>query len=130
MFQIDYKSHKSIYEQVVDEIKGLIVKDVLKENSKLPSVRELSKELMVNPNTVAKAFKELDRQGYIYTVAGRGTFVSPRSDLLKDPIKQKKLLDEIKEAYLQLLYMGYSADELKEMLEQAFNDIHEERRNR
>ena len=76
MFQLDMKSNKSVYEQVIDNIKELVMTGVLPEGSKLPSVRELSRQLTINPNTVQKAFKELERDGFIYTVSGRGTFVA------------------------------------------------------
>ena len=67
MFQLDLKSRKSIYEQVVDNLKEMIISGVLKSGEKLPSVRELSRMLTVNPNTVQKAYRELERQGYVYT---------------------------------------------------------------
>ena len=76
MFQIDPTSRKSIYQQVVDNLKELIMKQVIKPNEKLPSVRELSKVLLINPNTVSKAYKELEREGYIYTTNGLGTFAA------------------------------------------------------
>ena len=63
MFQLDLKSRKSIYEQVIDNLKELIMTRVLSTDEKLPSVRELSKEITVNPNTVQKAYRELERQG-------------------------------------------------------------------
>ena len=66
MFQLDLKSRKSIYEQVVDNVKELIITGVLKAESKLPSVRELSRTLTVNPNTIQKAYRELEHQGFIY----------------------------------------------------------------
>ena len=77
MFQINLRSQQSIYEQIIDNIKELIIRGVLSEDSELPSIRELSRTLTVNPNTVQKAFKELEREGFIYKVKGRGTFVSP-----------------------------------------------------
>ncbi|MDR0596827.1 MAG: GntR family transcriptional regulator [Clostridiales Family XIII bacterium] len=85
MFEIDLKSHRSIYEQVVDNMKGQILAGVITPDAKLPSVRDLSKLLTVNPNTVQKAFRELERQGYIYTVAGKGTFASAPSAAAPDP---------------------------------------------
>ncbi|MDR0519729.1 MAG: GntR family transcriptional regulator [Clostridiales Family XIII bacterium] len=85
MFEIDLKSHRSIYEQVVDNMKGQILAGVIVPDAKLPSVRDLSKMLTVNPNTVQKAFRELERQGYIYTVAGKGTFASAPSAAAPDP---------------------------------------------
>ena len=76
MFQIDLKSRKAIYEQVMDNFKRLIVTGVLKPDEKVPSVREMAKSLTVNPNTVQKAYRELETQGYIYTVLGQGSFIS------------------------------------------------------
>jgi len=77
LFQIDLKSRKAIYEQVVDNFKRLIVTGVLKPDAKVPSVRDMAKELTVNPNTVQKAYRELETQGYFYTVLGQGNFISP-----------------------------------------------------
>src|SRR5665648_1206667 len=74
MFQLDLKNRKSIYEQVVDNLKELIITGVINPEDKLPSVRDLSKQLTVNPNTIQKAYRSLEMQGYIYTVTGLGTF--------------------------------------------------------
>lgn len=76
MFQIDLKSRKAIYEQIVDNFKRLIVTGVLQKDEKVPSVRDMSKSLTVNPNTVQKAYRELENQGYIYTVLGQGSFIA------------------------------------------------------
>ena len=76
MFQIDLKSRKAIYEQVMDNFKRLIVTGVVKQDEKVPSVRDMAKALTVNPNTVQKAYRELENQGYIYTVLGQGSFIS------------------------------------------------------
>ena len=84
MFQINLRSQQSIYEQIIDNIKELIIRGVLEEDSELPSIRELSRSLTVNPNTVQKAFKELEREGFIYKVKGRGTFVQDDGEILFD----------------------------------------------
>ena len=76
MFQIDLKSRKAIYEQVVDNFKRLIVTGVLKQDEKVPSVRDMAKILTVNPNTVQKAYRELESQKYFYTVLGQGNFIA------------------------------------------------------
>ena len=76
MFQIDLKSRKAIYEQVMDNFKRLIVTGILKKDEKVPSVRDMAKALTVNPNTVQKAYRELESQGYFYTVLGQGSFIS------------------------------------------------------
>ena len=82
MFQIDLKSRKAIYEQVMDNFKRLIVTGVLAPDEKIPSVRDMAKSLTVNPNTVQKAYRELETQGYIYTVLGQGSFISaPAQDM-------------------------------------------------
>lgn len=128
MFQIDYKSHESIYEQIINQIKDMIHKDILKEDTKLPSVRDLSKQITVNPSTVAKAFKELEREGYIYTVKGRGTFVRPRSDFKPD----QKLVNEhilvILSEFKQLLYLGMDPLETKRIILSKIDELIEEGR--
>lgn len=77
MFEIDLKSRKAIYEQVMDNFKRLIVTGALRQDQKVPSVRDMAKTLTVNPNTVQKAYRELENQGYFYTVLGQGNFISP-----------------------------------------------------
>ena len=72
MFQLDLRNNKSIYDQIVDKFKEQIMMGQLQTGAKMPSVRELSRELGVNPNTIQKAYRELERQGYIYTSSGWG----------------------------------------------------------
>lgn len=84
MIEIDGKSRKSIYEQVVRGIKEQILSGIIAPESRLPSVRELSKELTVNPNTVQKAFRHLESQGYIYSVSGVGSFAHSPLDIQPD----------------------------------------------
>ena len=123
MFQLDMKSGKSVYEQVVDKIKELIITGALPEGSKLPSVRELSRQLTINPNTVQKAFRELDRDGYIYTITGRGTFVSPRSEIRTDSAKVKEVLAGIGDGYRQLIYLGVDMEEARAMVEEEIDSM-------
>ena len=73
MILIDYKSRKPIYEQIIDSIKSLIVSGVLERDDQLPSVRQLAQELAINPNTIQKAYGELEREGVIYSLKGRGS---------------------------------------------------------
>jgi GntR family transcriptional regulator len=103
MFEIDMKSRRSIYEQVVDNMKERILVGVIAPDEKLPSVRDLSKALTVNPNTVQKAFRELEQQGYIYTVTGVGSFASPpesiRADAKLIAESRAALADRLRELY-------------------------------
>lgn len=114
MFQLDMKSSKSVYEQVIDNIKELVMTGVLPEGEKLPSVRELSRQLTINPNTVQKAFKELERDGYIYTVSGRGTFVAKKEDISADESRINEALAKLADDFKALTYLGLSRDEARQ----------------
>ena len=76
MLILDYKDRRPIYEQVVSKLEELMLLGAMKENEPLPSVRSLAMELSINPNTIQRAYVELERQGYIYTVKGKGSFVA------------------------------------------------------
>lgn len=112
MFQLNYQSHKSVYEQIVDNIKEQIMTGVLKENTQLPTVRELSQLLTINPHTVQKAFQTLDQEGYIYTIANKGTFVSSRKHVKIDEKKVDDTIHMIVEGYKELIHMGMTQDEI------------------
>ncbi len=75
-FYVDFKSRKPIYEQLVDNVSSLVLRGILKPNESIPSVRQLAQELGINPNTIHKAYAELERRGIIYSSPGRGSFVS------------------------------------------------------
>ena len=95
MVFIDYQDTTPIYEQIVNRYKNQIVKGVLKPDEKMPSVRSLAMELSINPNTIQRAYMELERQGYIYSVKGRGNFVSANSTLKEQ--KQSEILKKLDE---------------------------------
>ena len=122
MFQINLRSQQSIYEQIIGNIKELIIRGVLAEDSELPSIRELSRSLTVNPNTVQKAFKELEREGFIYTVKGKGSFVSPREERQPDPQAVKKVCTDIRNSVQELCYLGVSKEEMKKMVADITDD--------
>lgn len=103
----------------MDNIKEMIVTDVWGENEKIPSVRELSEELMLNPNTVQKAYRELEREGYIYTVPGRGSFVSGKDEIRRDPAMVEENLNKVREAFRGLLLLGYGPDEAEALIKEA-----------
>lgn len=118
MFQIDQKSRKSIYQQVVDNIKELIMREILPPGTKLPSVRELSKQLTINPNTVSKAYKELEHHGYIYTAAGLGTFVAEVDTREIDMKKYNEIKERLSFFISELYYMGLDDDEVRNAVEE------------
>lgn len=77
MFELDVRSRKPIYEQLTDKVKEMILHGILQTDEQLPSVRTLSQQLTVNPNTIQKAYRELEREGYIYSLQGEREFCSP-----------------------------------------------------
>ena len=84
MISIDYQDRRPIYEQIVARYEMLILTGVLQEDEQLPSVRQMAQELSINPNTIQKAYSILEHDGYIYTVRGRGNFVSGSGALMKN----------------------------------------------
>lgn len=122
MFELDLKNHKSIYEQIVDKFKELIMTDELKCEDKMPSVRELSKSLGVNPNTIQKAYRELERQGYIYTATGVGTFVADKTHIYPDEEALEKAKEVIRGGFKELLYLGLDYEEACKIVEETIRE--------
>ena len=110
MIQLDLRGNKSIYEQIIDKFKELIMRGTMKQGDKMPSVRELSRTLGVNPNTIQKAYRGLERQGYIYTAGGGGAFVADKKDITPDDEELKKARAAVGEAFSQLLFLGLDYD--------------------
>ncbi len=122
MFQIDLKSRKSIYEQIVDNIKELILTGILNAEDKIPSVRELSKTLTVNPNTIQKAYRELEYQGYIYTVSGLGSFVASPSELPVDEKRISEIQEHLRQNIKELYYVGCSLERIRIVLDELLEE--------
>ena len=110
MVLIDYKDTRPIYEQIVERFKTLILKGVMQPDEQMPSVRSLALELSINPNTIQKAYAELERQGFIYTVKGRGSFVLGDSSLVEQ--RRKEYLDQIIKLVKELLEIGMTKMEI------------------
>ena len=100
----------------------MIIKGILKEESKLPSVRELSKELTVNPNTVQKAYKELEREGYIYTVAGLGCFVAAKDQRNMDEKRAAELVADLHDIVQELMFIGMNESKIISEIKKAFSE--------
>ncbi|SHE97113.1 MULTISPECIES: GntR family transcriptional regulator [Caloramator] len=119
MFELDVRSRVPIYEQLFEKIKELIIKGLLKEHEQLPSVRALSNDLTINPNTIQKAYRELENQGYIYSIPGKGSFVAPLKDRDINKEKIEKILEEVKKLMLEGLYLGMDREDFIKVLEDA-----------
>ena len=111
MIQLNYRDSRPIYEQVKDGLRQLIINGVLTEGSRLPSVRELAVSLTINPNTIQRAYHELETEGYICSVAGRGSYVC--AQIPDDPARQVALLQQFDAAVQELLYLGMRSEELR-----------------
>ena len=117
MIQLNYRDARPIYEQVKDGLRHLVVTGALQAGDKLPSVRALASSLAINPNTIQRAYEALEREGYLYTVAGKGSFASPQADV--NTARREGLLKQIDASAAELLFLGMTAEELARRLEEA-----------
>ncbi|OXS79203.1 GntR family transcriptional regulator [Domibacillus enclensis] len=116
MFTIDSRSRVPIYEQLMKKLQELIIRDVMKEDEQLPSVRALAQQLTINPNTIQKAYRELEREGYIYSIPGKGSFVSPVKNKI-DKERMEMLRKELERIVGEILYLGVPKDEVIKLIE-------------
>ena len=114
MFTIDVMSRMPVYEQLIKQVEDQVLKGIMKEGDKMPSVRSLSMELSTNPNTIQKAYMELDRR--------KGSFIS--AEALKTVGNQsKEKLSDLKEIVRKLAYAGVSKSEITDMIEEVYKKI-------
>ena len=110
MISINYRDPRPVYEQIGSEIRKLIISGVYAPGERLPSVRELAQQLAINPNTIQRAYRELEASGYIYSVAGSGSFVGERREI--DTARRDALLQTLRDAARELRFLGLSDAEL------------------
>lgn len=122
MFQIDIMSRIPVYEQLIRQTEKFILLGVLKEGDKLPSVRQLSAELSINPNTIQKAFTELDRRGIIFSVNGRGNFVADKA-LKALEASRRSAFSDIKDQIKDFALAGISRTELHEYIDEIYDEM-------
>ena len=114
---INYRDPRPIYEQVRDGLRTLIVSGALPGGEKLPSVRELASQLAINPNTIQRAYRELEQEGYLCSVPGKGSFAAERTGI--DTQRQEALLRRFDETVRELKYLGVSAEALCARMEKG-----------
>ena len=110
LININFRDPRPIYEQVKEGFRQLILSGALAADEKMPSVRELAAGLAINPNTIQRAYRELEQEGYICSVPGRGSVVLERSGALA--ARRKELLAELEERVRQLRGLGMSEEEI------------------
>jgi GntR family transcriptional regulator len=121
MFQIDVMSRTPVYEQLIEQMEKFILTGILKAGDKVPSVRSLSMELSVNPNTIQKAFSELDRKGIVFSVPGKGSFVSNEA-LDNIQAMKKENMSSLYELLNELRLAGISKDKIVACVEEVFSE--------
>lgn len=115
MIILDYKDRRPIYEQVIEKLEELMLLGVLKENDPMPSVRSLAMDLSINPNTIQRAYAELERRGYIYVVKGKGSFVAENSAMKEN--RKRDVLAQVSEVIDEAIRLGIPNQEIKNMID-------------
>ncbi len=124
MFKIDIRSSVPIYEQLTEQVKRAVIRGLLKKGDPLPSVRKMAARLEVNPNTVAKAYQELERQGVIITIRGKGTIIN---DMPENPADVSAVLAKIRPFITELIYAGKTRKEITEEIGNIYDEIMKQR---
>jgi GntR family transcriptional regulator len=125
--QLSFKSGKPVYLQIVDQVRSAAAAGAIKAGESLPSIRPLAEELRVNRNTVAKAYAELESQGVIETIAGKGCFLRTNGSPYKKEVRKRLLSDEIDEAVVQAHHLQVSKDEFLRLAEERFESFQAKR---
>ena len=118
MIILDYRDRRPIYEQIVERFQELMMSSVLEKDAQLPSVRSLAMDLSINPNTIQRAYAELERKGYIYSVKGKGNFVADNRSL-KDSRKEA-VLKKQEETAMEAMGLGVEGAMLKRVIDEIY----------
>jgi len=111
-FQCDPTSRVPIYRQLMDQVRHAVARGRLRPGTRLPSVRQLSRELVVNPNTIARAYTELEREGVLNTRQGLGVFVAELQDDLSAGVRRERLTEALDRFLTESVHLGFSAEEV------------------
>lgn len=124
MININFRDSRPIYEQVKTTLRKLIVSGAMSPDEKLPSVRELASQLVINPNTIQRAYRELEQEGYIISIPGKGSYANLSAQV--DEGRKKELLTAMYEIVAELLYLGVTPDELDRRIREKEAARHED----
>ena len=126
-FQLNFKSGKPVYLQVVDQVKAAAASGALRAGEPLPSIRPLAESLRLNRNTVAKAYAELESQGVIETLAGKGSFVSANNSPYKKEVRLELLTQVIDDAVVQAHHLQVGKPQFVKLSEDRFDAFQHQR---
>lgn len=127
LFQVNFKSGTAVYLQLVEQVKAAAASGAIAPGEALPGIRPLAEDLRVNRNTVAKAYSELERQGIVQTVAGKGCFVRSGNSPLRKDARRKLLADRIDNAVVQAHHLQIGKDEFLQVAEERFDALADKR---
>ena len=120
VISLNYRDARPIYEQVKDGLRHLVVTGAILPGDKLPSVRALATSLAINPNTIQRAYEALEGEGYLYSVAGKGSFAAEQKNV--DGSRRATLLSRFDEVAAELVFLGMTVPELAERLKRMKNE--------
>ena len=119
VWKVDPGSSEPLFQQIVNRVKQAVALGRLRPGDRLPSVRELARELVINPNTIARAFRELEGEGVTLSRRGSGTFVAERKVVLKADERRRRLRDAMEAALRDAVHLGLGEDEVRKVFEAA-----------
>ena len=123
MFTLNYRDSQPIYGQIKDGLRRMIVTGALEPGEKLPSVRAMAMDLAINPNTIHRAYRELEAEGFIYSIPGKGSFASrrgaPDGSHGQDPAREAKLIQRLRELVAELRYLNYTDSEIVALMREG-----------
>lgn len=123
MINIDPRSSQPIYEQIIDQVKENIIKGIMMPGDQLPSIRQLASMILANPNTISKAYQELERMRVIETIRGKGTFIRKDYKGKADDDKMSEIKKALKKIIVEMHYMGLSRAEMNEEIEKIYQEL-------
>lgn len=125
MIHLDYRDPRSLHQQIESGFRELIVNGILQPDEQLPSVRELSISLTVNPNTVQKAYKQLELDGYIYSIKGKGNFVAAAKDV-RTAQGTDVLYETLRQTLRELMFLGEDKEGIQNMVNNIYSEKEEQ----
>ena len=118
MLTLNYRDSRPIYEQIKDGLRRMIVTSAMAQDEKLPSVRAMATQLSINPNTIQRAYNELEQEGYIYSVAGKGSFVSGTADA--DAARRENPKEDLRKLLGELRYLGMTYEDAVKLIKEVY----------
>lgn len=123
MINIDPRSSQPIYEQITDQVKENIIKEIMMPGDQLPSIRQLASMILANPNTISKAYQELERMGVTETIRGKGTFIRTDYKAKADDEKMDEIKKGLKKIIVEMHYMGLSREEMDQEVQRIYREL-------